>query len=407
MTLFWIISGAAVLVVSAVLALALLRGQSAGDDAQASDLAVYRDQLREIEQGAARGAIPPEEAERLRTEVSRRILSADARKDGAPQRKQSRAATLLLSGLIALLLLGGSFALYWRLGAPGYRDLGLQSRVAMAQERRESRPSQADAEAQLPPAPVPDASEEYLALVEKLRSTVQQRPDDLRGFQLLARSEAALGNYADAYRAQQRLIELQGDAAQAQDYADLADMQVMAAGGYVSPETERVLDEIMRRDPENGVARYYGGLMMAQTGRPDAAFRIWDKLLRESPNDAPWVPAIRNQIAELAMLAGVNDYTPPVAALSGPSAEDMQAASQMSDEDRQEMIRGMVEGLSDRLATQGGGAQEWAQLIGALAVLGETARASEIWNEAQTVFAAQPSALATLREAATRSGLVE
>ena len=71
------------------------------------------------------------------------------------------------------------------------------------------------------------------------------------------------------------------------------------------------------------------------------------------------------------------------------------------------MIRGMVDGLSNRLATDGGTAQEWARLIGALGVLGETDRATAIWAEAQTVFADRAEDLALIRSAAEQAGLTE
>ncbi len=56
----------------------------------------------------------------------------------------------------------------------------------------------------------------------------------------------------------------------------------MAAGGYVSPEAEAALSEVLRREPSNGRARYYTGLLYAQTGRPDLAFRVWRPLLEDS-----------------------------------------------------------------------------------------------------------------------------
>ncbi|WP_370073997.1 MULTISPECIES: c-type cytochrome biogenesis protein CcmI [Salipiger] len=412
MTLFWIVAGAVVLVVAALLVMALLRGERATGPAEAYDLQVYRDQLREIERDAARGTIAPEEAERLKTEVSRRILAADARiQGGAASASRGSGPGKVMAAVIVLALIGGSSLLYLRLGAPGYGDLGLQARISAAQEARANRPSQDEAEAQLPAQPPVEAPEDYLALVERLRTAVTERPDDIQGHILLARSEAALGNYAEAYAAQRRLISLKGDSASAKDYADLADMLVLAAGGYVSPEAEQALDEVMRRDPDNGVARYYGGLMMAQTGRPDTAFRIWDKLLREGPADAPWAEPIREQIPDLAHAAGVNDYELPAApgapALAGPGAADVEAASELSDEDRQQMIEGMVDRLGARLAEQGGSPQEWGQLLGALGVLGRTEQAAAIWQEAQAIFAAQPDALAIVRAGAARAGVVE
>ena len=415
MTLFWIVAGAVVLVVAALLVMALLRGERATGPAEAYDLQVYRDQLREIERDAARGTIAPEEADRLKTEVSRRILAADARiEGGAVAASRGSGPGRMMAAVIVLALFGGSALIYLRLGAPGYGDLGLQTRISAAQEARANRPSQSEAEAQLPAQPAAEAPEDYLALVERLRTAVTERPDDVQGHVLLARSEAALGNYAEAYAAQRKLIALKGDSASAKDFADLADMLVLAAGGYVSPEAEQALDEVMRRDPDNGVARYYGGLMMAQTGRPDTAFRIWDKLLREGPADAPWAEPIRAQISDLAYAAGVNDYELPAAptaptgpAIAGPGAADIEAASELSAEDRQQMIEGMVDRLGARLADQGGSPQEWGQLLGALGVLGRTEQAAEIWQEAQAVFAGQTEALAIIRAGAARAGVVE
>ncbi|MBE9638115.1 c-type cytochrome biogenesis protein CcmI [Salipiger mangrovisoli] len=417
MTTFWIVTALAVLAVSAPLLLALLRARTEIAGAEAFDLKVYRDQLSEIDRDRARGTIGEAEAERLRTEVSRRILAADSRAHQPGTGRVGRGPRRVAAVLVLLALLGGSYALYLRLGAPGYGDLSLGTRISAAEELRATRPSQAEAEAAVSEAPPSQAPAEYMQLVTRLREAVASRPDDLQGQALLARSEAALGNYRAAYAAQRQVITLRGDGASAADFADLADMMVLAAGGYVSPEAEAALDEVMARDPHNGVARYYGGLMMAQTGRPDSAFRIWDSLLRQSEPGAPWIPAIAGQMPELARRAGVNDYAlPEIAsaalkgevppALPGPSTEDMQAASEMSDTDRQAMIEGMVDNLSERLASQGGSPEEWARLLTALGVLGQTDRAAAIWTEAQQVFASRPEALDTVRDGAARAGLV-
>lgn len=414
MTIFWMTTFALAAAVTGLLILALLRGRRDTGPAEAFDLQVYRDQLKEVERDLARGTIGAEDAERLRTEVSRRILSADAQAGAqGVAGVQSRPIGIVASVLIAAAVLGGGFALYLTLGAPGYGDLALSDRKAAAQEAYATRPAQSEAEAQVP-ARASDASPEYIALVERLRDAVQRRPDDLQGHVLLARSEAALGNYVQAYEAQQEILRVKGDRARAEDYADLADMMVLAAGGYVSPEAERAIDAALARDPGNGVARYYGGLMWAQTGRPDAAFRLWDELLRSSRADDPWVQPIALQIEEIAMRAGVSGYTlpelrggsaPPVAALPGPTQGDMEAAGEMSAAERTEMIQGMVARLSDRLATEGGTPDEWARLIGAYGVLGNEEQAIAIWNNAQEVFAENAEALETVRNGARQAGI--
>lgn len=409
MTTFWIITGLLALVVAATLALALMRGRRDTGPAEAFDLKVYRDQLKEVDRDLARGVIGEADAGRIRTEISRRILAADAKATAAGDGgTQPQALGRTVGIAIALALVGGSLWLYQRVGAPGYPDLGLKTRIAAAEEARATRPNQTDAEAQVPAVENADAPQEYRDLVARLRKAVAARPDDLQGFALLARSEAVLGNYKAAYEAQARLIQLKGDAATAKDQADLADMMVLAAGGYVSPEAEIVLNQAMKQDPTNPVARFYGGLMMYQTGRPDTAFRIWRTLLEEGPADAPWIAAIRLQIEDAAMRAGVDYVLPPASKpVPGPSQQDVDAAADMTPEERQDMIRGMVDQLSERLATEGGSPEEWARLLGALGILGDTDRAAAIWAEAQSVFGDRPNLLEVVRQGALQAGVAD
>jgi cytochrome c-type biogenesis protein CcmH len=119
------------------------------------------------------------------------------------------------------------------------------------------------------------------------------------------------------------------------------------------------------------------------------------------------VPAIRAQIGQVAQLAGVRYEPPSLAPAPGPSAADMQAAAGMDPEARAEMIRGMVARLSERLATEGGPVGDWARLITAYGVLGETDKARETWQEAQRNFAADDGALDTLRAAARGAGVAQ
>ena len=79
----------------------------------------------------------------------------------------------------------------------------------------------------------------------------------------------------------------------------------------------------------------------------------------------------------------------------------------MNDEDRAQMIAGMVAQLSERLANEGGTASEWARLITALTVLNETDRAQMILEEARTAFAGQEADLEVINAAAAQAGLGE
>lgn len=403
---FWIVALLLAGLVGLSLVLASRRGGGAASEPN-RDIAVYRQQLAEIQRDLQRGVISAEDSERLKLEVSRRLLDAD-RAAGNTDISAPTRPSYVLGGIILLAVTGGTIWIYTQLGAPNYPDLPLQARLETAHQLMETRPSQAEAEDRVGVVSInPNADPAHLELLEKLRVALQSRPDDLQGFILLARNEAQLGNFPAAGKAQGRVLEILGNKATARDFTDYADILVLAADGYVSPEAEVALKRALQLDPKNGTALYYTGLMFAQNGRADIAFDVWRNLLQDSPPDAPWVAPIRAQITFAAEEAGVAYEPPETPALRGPTAGDVAAASELSDAERDDMIRGMVEQLSERLGSQGGSPQEWARLIAALGVLGEVDRAQAIWSEAQQVFAASPGAIDEIRAAAERAGVAE
>ena len=405
MIAFWIAAGGIGLVVLALFVLALIRARAEIASAAEYDLKVYRDQLAEIDRDLARGTLPPEEADRQRTEVSRRLLEADRTRAKADASASTRGIAVAVALIAAVI--GGSYWAYLRLGAPGYPDLPLATRLAMSDEMRANRPPQAQMEADAAasrPAPI-EPEPEFAQLMDQLRAAVAERPDDARGLELLAANEARLGNLPAARVAQERLIGLKGETATAEDHAALAELMIMAAGGLVSAEAEAQLTEALTLDPRNGTARYYYGLMAAQVGRFDRTFGLWEPLLREGPPDAPWIAPIRAQIADVAARAGVSYTLPPDPALPGPDGDAVAAAEEMSEADRQAMIEGMVAQLGSRLATEGGTVEEWARLISSLAVLERQDEAAEIYAEALERFAGSPAQQSFLREAALNAGL--
>jgi cytochrome c-type biogenesis protein CcmH len=113
---------------------------------------------------------------------------------------------------------------------------------------------------------------------------------------------------------------------------------------------------------------------------------------------------------EVAWLAGKNRYELPQknnVSLAGPTQEDIEASSEMTSEERQDMIAGMVEGLANRLESEGGTSEEWARLIRALSVLGEIKRAQKVWLESQKIFSSSPNDLKIINNTATEVGISE
>ena len=384
---FWAAAAAITAGIAATLLQALRRGDAQADDGAA--LKVYTDQLAEVDRDLGRNVISAAEAERLRVEVSRRLLDADrALQNAAPKGGKGSAlpAVLLIIAVLAATLL-----VYNRLGAPGYADLPLQARLAISDENYRNRPSQEAAEAAAPAPTLAQADPQFTALMAQLRAVVKTRPDDVQGLALLAKNEAQLGDFIAARKAYQHLVEVKGDNANLDDHLGLAQTMIVAAGGFVSPEAEKHLIVVLQADPKNGLARYFSGLMFAQIGRFDRAFALWEPLLAEGPADAVWIGPIRAGLQEVADRAGIKYQLPDTG--RGPNAGDVAAAGQMSGADRQAMIQGMVAQLEDRLSTEGGPVEEWVKLINALGVLGEADRAKTATDQAK---AALPAEAATL-----------
>lgn len=393
---FWIICVLLTAVVGVMVAAPLWR--STGLSMTDPDVAFYRSQLDELDRDVTRGVIAPAEAKIARVEIARRLLTADS---DLVVEKSDRSYPIIAVIVVAVIAVVG-LPFYAYLGAPGYGDLPLKARIAASDEMREARPSQAAmAAAAPPPAPV-DVPAEYRESVVQLRQIVPTRPDDLQGWVLLATHEAQLRNFDAAAFAQDKVVTLKADGVTSDDQRRLLDLLVAAADGLVSPEAETLARVLLDQDPADVTARYYLGALYNQTDRPDVALRMWRPIVADGDVTQFHVASARSQIEDAAYRAGVK-YT--LAAVRGPSVEDIANAADLSDADRDGMIRSMVAGLSDRLATTGGPAAEWARLIRAHGVLGETQAATEFWLEASEMFAGSQTAMATLQDAATAAGV--
>jgi len=398
---FFAVAAALAIAVAGALIAPLLAGRAGSARRASYDMQVYRDQLREIEADAARGVLTAAEAEATRVEIARRLLAAaDAETRETPPGAAPRRVTLGAAVALAVGMVIGGAGLYASIGGPGRPDQPREMRLAALDAARAGRPGQAEVEAIIAERglPEPEITEEERALVERLTTLLETRTEDLEGHRLLARSEASLGRWARARAAQARVVALLGEAASPQDRVDLAEFMILAANGYVSPEAEALLGEVLAAAPEHPVARYYSGLALVQGGRPDLALDLWARLLAEGPQDAPWVIQIASQIDEVAAAAG---RPAPSVPRGGPVIDPLATPDQAA------MIEGMVEGLSTRLAREGGPPEDWAQLIRSLGVLGRGAQAAAIWAEAREVFAADAAALDLIDATARDAGLTQ
>ena len=401
---FWAITSVICGITTVIFYLSII--QKAPEITSNSDLEVYKDQLINIDSELTRGIITADEGERIKAEVGRRILDLGKRKQ-FPFKKETKLLGIILSVCFLVILgLGGS-VIYQKFGAPGYANISQNQRIKNADKLIKGRATQEQLLAlriDEPSLITPEGN--YGELVQKLRQKVAERPTDLEGLKLLTGIETKIGNIDGAVKSQRQFLEVLGNNASDIDFFNYADLLINQVDGVVSPQADKALRSALEINPQNGGAKYYIGLMLAQNDRPDLAIRLWKQLLNKNDIVSPWIPLIRADIERLAVLAGDTKFKlPTMESIPGPTSEDIENASSMTESEREDMIRGMVSRLSERLSTKGGNPNEWARLINALGILGEFQNANSVWEEAKNIFKGSPNALIILSNVADKIGL--
>ncbi|MFZ5690693.1 MAG: c-type cytochrome biogenesis protein CcmI [Pseudomonadota bacterium] len=349
------------------------------------DVAVYRDQLDEIERDRKAGLIADSEADAARIEISRRLLAA-ADIAGTPPAAMGSASPLWrrrAAALIALILLPAlAGTLYIRLGSPQLPGAPLAGRMD---------------------APLQNRSID--SLVAQVEAHLEKNPDDGQGWQVVAPVYMRMGRFNDAVRARAQVIRLLGSTAERE--ADLGEAQVAAANGVVTADAKATFERALRADAGNVKAQYFSGLAAEQDGKPQEAARIWRAMLAAAPANAPFRPLIRQSLARVEPNARAETAraVEPKAAQPGPTQEDMAAAQQLTPEQRQEMIRGMVDRLAERLKTDSSDFEGWLRLVRAYAVMGDKEKARDAFNSARNTIGDDAEKKKRLDDLAKQVGL--
>lgn len=348
---------------------------SASNVQAGSDLAVYRDQLDEIERDRGTGLIGEADAQAARVEVSRRLIAAaDAAEFahslpiGSPlwRRRAAAIAAVVLLPLVAV-------ALYLAIGSPELPGQPLEARLRAVHQ---------------------DTS--IASLVSKVEAHLERNPDDARGYEVLAPVYLRLGRFADAVNARRKLLALSGENSERQ--SDLGEALTAAANGIVTADAKSAFERSLALDPAQLRAKFYIGMAAEQDGDRAQATAIWRDMINKAPADAPWLPIVRDALTRVG-----GDQ--PVAAAPGPRSEDIAAAGAMSEKDRGEMIRGMVARLADRLKENGSDVDGWQRLLRAYMVLGERERAHAAAADAKRALANDPDKLRRIEDMIKSLGL--
>ncbi|KYH03377.1 c-type cytochrome biogenesis protein CcmI [Bradyrhizobium sp. DOA1] len=364
MTLWFVF---ALMTVAAIFAVLLPLGRSGRAQNQGSEVAVYKDQLAEIERDLGAGLIAAPEAEAARVEISRRLLAA-AGSEAALEPKSSlkwrRAAAVL--ALIGLPLV--AIGVYMPLGSPRLQDFPL------AQRER---------------GPVSNTLENMVTQVEQ---HLEKNPTDGRGWNVLGPVLQRLGRFDDAVRAYRNSLTYNGETSERR--ADLGEALAAAAGGVVTAEAKTEFERARALDADDPKANYFLGLAAEQDGRKEDAANIWRALLAKAPADAPWRALVQSSLAR------VGGSTMPAL-----SDETIAASKDMAEGERNAMVRGMVDRLATRLKQNGDDVDGWLRLVRAYLVMGERDKAVGASADARQAVAGNAERLRQLNDGLKTLGL--
>ena len=373
---FWIVAGLLTLAALAVLLRPLVRRAGRGVDQGESVVAVFRRQLADIDTELAQGRLAPDQAATTRTEITRRMLAAaDQESQGSNLAPGSSAEISWQIGTavgIAGLLPAAALAVYLAVGAPAAVDRAGAGGAAAGQG--------------------PHDTAELAAAAYQLKARLQREPGHLEGWILLGRTLTSLERFADARDAYRQAIGLAPN--EPGLHAEFGEVLVLAAEGTVTSEAEAEF----ANSPNDPRARFYGAEAALQRGDSAAAKAALRGLLADAPADAPWRKIVAARLAEIAP-SELQVNSKAATSSVGPTSQDVAAAQAMSPEERQAMIRGMVDRLAARLEQSPDDKEGWARLAHAYEVLGETDKARAARTRAAAVGAPGAAAPAPAAQA--------
>jgi cytochrome c-type biogenesis protein CcmH len=287
MTLFWALCAAlAALALALVLRPLLARRGAASVSRRAANIAIYRDQRRELDADLAAGKLAPAEHEKARAELEARLLEdVDAAAEATPRPRGGRRAAVLVGIGLPVAALG----IYLAVGTP----------AAVTGQPGGGEITAAQIE----------------VMVERLAARLRESPDDADGWKMLGRSYAVLGRFGEAVDAYAKAaMRAPRDA---QLLADFADALAMARGQSLQGEPEQLVLRALEIEPRNLKALALAGTAAFERKDFKTAADYWQRMLPLVPAESEDARAIRENVAEANRLAGNLAAAPQATGLRG------------------------------------------------------------------------------------------
>jgi len=291
MILFWVICAALILIALAfVLPPALQRSEEANvksdDERRQTNIAVYRDQLSELEADLRNGIVGEEQYAQDREEIERRLLE-----DTATVSSKKTAAPISARNTAYVLGLGIPFiavVFYLKVGEPNL----IENPAAVGS------PPVATA----PAAPGERTQEQIEANVTKLAKRLESNPNDAEGWMMLARSYSSMEKFSEAANAYGKATELTPKNADL--WAEYAFATAMAGGRSLEGKPTELINRALQVDPENAKALQLAGSAAFQAKDYKKAIDYWQRVLKKVPADSEVGQTITERINEAKTLAG-------------------------------------------------------------------------------------------------------
>jgi cytochrome c-type biogenesis protein CcmH len=418
----WFIFSLLIAVAAAIVAYPFIRDKRS-EAVEPTGVEVYKDQLVEVDRDKEQGLIDEKEADLARTEIERRILTAARNAETAANSEPTKYQYQTVTGVAAIVVLG-SVGLYAALGQPELFYAQQRAQITAAQQGAapagQQQATQNAASAQSAAA----GQDNIDALVKRLEMRLKDNPNDPDGWRVLGWSYYNTGRYQNAVDAYRRAVDLQKDNANVR--ALYGEALVRAADGKVTDEAIETFEKVLVINPNDERARFFKGLAKEQKGDNQGAIDEWLALYKIAPADAEWTGDLRLRIQRLAAQSNINvdqklaearpaaasgtpkANVPPQAtaeAPRGPTAQDIESAKQMSTEDQQAMVRGMVDRLASRLESSPNDVDGWIMLIRSHIALNEQDKARAALERANEAFSAEPETQKRIAEAAQVMGV--
>lgn len=285
MTVFLIGAGLMMAAALAFLLPPLLRKEQAVDHVQRDqlNLAVLRDQLRELEADREAGLIEQAAYESARHELERRVAEEVLPQQAAPAIDGGKRWA---AGAVGVAVPVIAISVYLLVGSPEAMDPA-QQQVAAAHQQNSHEVT----------------AEQIEGMVASLAERLKNEPDNIEGWHMLARSYNAIGRYKEAADAYGRLVQLVPNDSNL--LADYADTLAMALGRTLVGEPEKLAAKAVQIDPQNVKAIALWGSAAFERKDYAVAAERWQKIMALVPADSDVARSVSGSIAEAQRLGGI------------------------------------------------------------------------------------------------------